>query len=362
MSASRSPPTRGSSARSWPASRSVPGSAERPRTPSVRCRCSARPSSSAASPRSRRCRSSGPSAVLGLGEGLRRDRRARDDRVRRCRPRSCRPSAPMLVRATLTDVATSGSIVGRLSAIGTVGAITGTFLTGFVLLGLVPTRALIVSIGGRARRDRRGPDRLAAAPARGAAALAVVAVAADRRARARRAVAVRHGERLLLHRHRGRRRRPGRPDPRPRPPDARRTSTSPTRPTSSSATCSGSPTRPARTSMRSAGRLDVLHLGGGGFTFPRYLEATRPGARQTVLELDPRILEVAAVTELGFVPSDAHRGPPRRRPPSIRALPDDVIRPRRRRRVRRARRPVAPDDDASSSTRSSASCARRRST
>ena len=55
---------------------------------------------------------------------------------------------PMIVRATLTDVQTSGSIVGRLSAIGTVGAITGTFLTGFVLLGLVPTRVLIVGVGG----------------------------------------------------------------------------------------------------------------------------------------------------------------------------------------------------------------------
>ena len=56
-------------------------------------------------------------------------------------------TAPMLVRGTLTDLATSGSIVGRLSAVGTVGAITGTFLTGFVLLGLFPTRVLIVSIG-----------------------------------------------------------------------------------------------------------------------------------------------------------------------------------------------------------------------
>jgi MFS family permease len=56
-------------------------------------------------------------------------------------------TAPMLVRGTLTDIATSGSIVGRLSAAGTVGAITGTFLTGFVLLGLVPTRVLIVLVG-----------------------------------------------------------------------------------------------------------------------------------------------------------------------------------------------------------------------
>ena len=55
---------------------------------------------------------------------------------------------PMIVRATLTDLATSGSIVGRLSAIGTAGAITGTFLTGFVLLGLVPD-------AGADRRGRR---------------------------------------------------------------------------------------------------------------------------------------------------------------------------------------------------------------
>ena len=52
--------------------------------------------------------------------------------------------------------------------------------------------------------------------------------------------------------------------------------------------------------------IDVLHLGGGGFTFPRYLEATRPGARQVVLELDPRVLQVAR-EQLGFTPSDDAR-------------------------------------------------------
>lgn len=55
--------------------------------------------------------------------------------------------APMVVRATIVDLATSGSLVGRLSAAGTVGAISGTFLTGFVLLGAVPTRAIIAAIG-----------------------------------------------------------------------------------------------------------------------------------------------------------------------------------------------------------------------
>jgi MFS family permease len=55
--------------------------------------------------------------------------------------------APMIVRATIRDVETSGSLVGRLSAVGTVGALVGTFLTGYVLLGLVPVRTLIVATG-----------------------------------------------------------------------------------------------------------------------------------------------------------------------------------------------------------------------
>jgi spermidine synthase len=32
--------------------------------------------------------------------------------------------------------------------------------------------------------------------------------------------------------------------------------------------------------------LDVVHLGGGALTLPRYVEATRPGSRQRVMEID----------------------------------------------------------------------------
>ncbi|MGW2638331.1 spermidine synthase [Streptomyces sp. NPDC001348] len=38
--------------------------------------------------------------------------------------------------------------------------------------------------------------------------------------------------------------------------------------------------------------LDVLHLGGGAFTLPRYLAATRPGCRQDVVEADRGLLEL----------------------------------------------------------------------
>ncbi|WP_320777472.1 fused MFS/spermidine synthase [Streptomyces sp. CRN 30] len=41
--------------------------------------------------------------------------------------------------------------------------------------------------------------------------------------------------------------------------------------------------------------LDVLHLGGGALTLPRYVEATRPGSRQEVVDADRGLL--ALVTE-----------------------------------------------------------------
>ncbi|MFG2681015.1 spermidine synthase [Streptomyces sp. NPDC048392] len=40
--------------------------------------------------------------------------------------------------------------------------------------------------------------------------------------------------------------------------------------------------------------LDVLHLGGGAFTLPRYLAATRPGSRQDVVEADRGLLGLVA--------------------------------------------------------------------
>ncbi|MEU8567459.1 fused MFS/spermidine synthase [Streptomyces pathocidini] len=40
--------------------------------------------------------------------------------------------------------------------------------------------------------------------------------------------------------------------------------------------------------------LDVVHLGGGALTLPRYVATTRPGSRQTVVEFDGRLLELVA--------------------------------------------------------------------
>jgi len=42
-----------------------------------------------------------------------------------------------------------------------------------------------------------------------------------------------------------------------------------------------------------AGAVRTLHIGGGGFTLPRYLAAVRPGSTGTVLEIDPGLLRLA---------------------------------------------------------------------
>ena len=234
---------------------------------------------------------------------------------------------PMLVRATLTDLHTTGSIVGRLSAIGTLGAIIGTFLTGFVLLGLFPTRVLIVGVGGilvliglavtaALRRDGAGHGGIGgtgilalAAVLTGGVGLAApspcdtesayycIAVKAD--------PSDADGRILVLD----------------RLTHAHVDLADPTDIEFGYIRRFADVTAPFLDGVDRP--IDVLHVGGGGFTFPRYLAATRPGARQTVLELDPVVLEVAR-EQLGFAPDPSIEvivGDARR---SIDRLPDDA--------------------------------------
>jgi SAM-dependent methyltransferase len=211
-------------------------------------------------------------------------------------------TAPMLVRATLSDVATSGSIVGRLSAVGTVGAITGTFLTGFVLLGLVPTRVLIVAIGiGLVaigvvltvwlRRGGTGTAAVAVAAVLLTGGLALALPSPCDTESAYYCIAI---ERDAAD-----------PDIRVLVLDRLTHAAVDLRdPTDLEF---GYVRRFADATAPLRGRLgaspDVLHIGGGGFTFPRYIGAMHPDARQTVLELDPKVYEIAK-SELGYVPSD----------------------------------------------------------
>ncbi|MFK8024188.1 MAG: fused MFS/spermidine synthase [Ilumatobacter sp.] len=49
--------------------------------------------------------------------------------------------------------------------------------------------------------------------------------------------------------------------------------------------------------------IDVVYLGGGAFTIPRYVRETRPGSEQTILEIDGDLVEIVE-DRLGFEPGD----------------------------------------------------------
>ena len=62
---------------------------------------------------------------------------------RRCCPRS----TPMVAKLQLRDLRQTGTIVGRLSGIGTLGGIVATFATGFVLVAAFSTSAILLGTG-----------------------------------------------------------------------------------------------------------------------------------------------------------------------------------------------------------------------
>ena len=64
---------------------------------------------------------------------------------------------PMVVKLVLSTLTETGSVVGRLSGVSTLGAILATFLTGFVLVAYVPTSVILFGTGWPARR--RGGSR-----------------------------------------------------------------------------------------------------------------------------------------------------------------------------------------------------------
>jgi hypothetical protein len=210
-------------------------------------------------------------------------------------------AGPILVRATIRDVASSGRIVGRLSAIGTAGAISGTFLTGFVLLGVLPTRSLVVATGvilvlvGLAvaswfRRPRTGIASLLVA-AVGATALAAAAPSPCDRESAYYCIAIVED--------------PGDPTRRTLVLDnLHHAFVDIDDPTAIDFAYIRWFAAATADQVAPAHALEAVHVGGGGFSFPRYLRAIAPGSRHVVLELDPVVLDVAR-GQLGFAPDPA---------------------------------------------------------
>jgi SAM-dependent methyltransferase len=202
--------------------------------------------------------------------------------------------SPMATKLRLSSLDETGTVVGDLSAWGTAGAIFGTFFTGFVLVAAAPTRPIVMAVGAALVITGIAYTLVATRKAPPATAVVVlvaslgVGATADSPCEFESAyfcgrvvvdeedASVRY---LIL--------------------DTLR----------HAAVDLDDPTNLEFRYIRliadvinstSEGPIDTLHVGGGGFSVPMYLEATRPGSYNHVLEIDDVLLDVAR-DELGFV-------------------------------------------------------------
>jgi MFS family permease len=198
---------------------------------------------------------------------------------------------PTVARMQLRDLDQTGSVVGRLSAWATAGGLVGTFATGFVIVPLVPTDVAVLVVGGLLVALGIA---VGAAPAFAVAALVVAALTLAVGAPCDAETSY-HCARVVED--------PGRPTGRvlvledlphsyvdladPRHLEFEYTQWI-------GDAIDGMP----------GSRIDALFLGGGGFTLPRYVAATRPGSRSRVLEVDGDLVALAR-ERLGLRTSEA---------------------------------------------------------
>ncbi|MDX2342527.1 MAG: fused MFS/spermidine synthase [Acidimicrobiia bacterium] len=203
---------------------------------------------------------------------------------------------PTVTKLRLQTLDETGAVVGRLSAIATAGAIFGTFVAGFVLVAAWPSRTIAFAIGGtlivagialgvRAKLATTSFVIAAVGFAGVAAAAAVAAPSTCEYETAYYCINVDVDD--------------GRPTGRILWLDTLRHSyvdlEDPTHLEFRYAQIFGA----VLDSQLAAGPASSLSIGGGGFTFPRYVAATHPGGTNTVLELDSSVVDIA-VAELGL--------------------------------------------------------------
>lgn len=200
---------------------------------------------------------------------------------------------PIVVKVRLASLEETGSVVGSYSAIGTAGALFGTFVTGFILIAAFPTRPIVIVVGVLlvvlgvvlwvSRSTLVGVASIGAVTLLGWLLVvfegpcqyettyhcADVVTDPDRPS----------GRLLILDRGHN------------------------------SYVDLEDPTHLEFRYIRvmvdlidvemPAGPIDVLSIGGGGFTFPGYLDATRPGTNHVVLEIDSSLVDIGRA-DLGF--------------------------------------------------------------
>jgi spermidine synthase len=195
---------------------------------------------------------------------------------------------PMVTKLRLTSLDETGTVVGRLSGIGTAGAIVGTVLTGFVLISRAPISTIMIGLGiglvivaaalqvGTWRRRSTGATALLIVAGGAGAAVAPGGCDAE----------------TIYH--------------------CAVVSTDPARPSGRVLLLDGAPHSyvdlqdptylrfayaKAMASVIDTGYpagqpLRAYHLGAGALTLPRYLEQVRPGTRSLVSEIDPGVIKI----------------------------------------------------------------------
>ena len=222
---------------------------------------------------------------------------------------------PVIIKLQLASLEQTGRVVGRLSAVSTVGGIAGTFLTGFVLVAYFPTRAtirvlalllvlggVVVAIALAREGSERALGRLGAdgsTPLLGIAPI-VVALLAGTASLATDGPCEHESAYFCISVLEDPARSSGRVL---RLDTLAHSYVDLDDPTFLSFTYTAWYGDALRGTFPDARPLDALHIGAGGLTMPRWIRLLHPGSSQTVLELDPLVVEVA-IDELGFVPGE----------------------------------------------------------
>ena len=224
--------------------------------------------------------------------------------------------SPAVVKLQLRDLDRTGSTVGRLSAWGTGGAIAGTFLAGYVLVAFAAVTTLIVTVGAALALtgialwvSNRIVDTSLMLSASGIAVLGVAGVATtDTPCDVQTPYyclsiepdpELASGRTLVLD-------------------DLRHSYVDLDDPTHLEFWYIRRIADAIETQIP-GNEIDVVSVGGGALTIPRWLAATRPATAQTVLEIDPELVDVVE-DEFGLPPVTIVTGDGRQ---AIRRMADD---------------------------------------
>ncbi len=194
---------------------------------------------------------------------------------------------PIVTKLRLRRLEETGSVVGSLSGIGTVGAITGTVLTGFVLVTRVPVTGIMVGLGvGLAvagvvvevTARRRASTIAGSVLLLGGLAAGVLPSGCDAEttyhcARVEADPARESGRTLVLD-------------------NLRHSYVDLSDPTHLEFAYVRALAAAVDSRWAPGEPVGAHHLGGGGLTLPRYLAATRPGTVSTVSEIDPGVVAI----------------------------------------------------------------------